>query len=413
MRSEAVSDPIEEDLTPAAASQEVHLLDLLIVLSKRRKFIGLFTISVAILAAITVLLLPSAYTAETLVLPPGQNSSMSSALLGQLSGSSALASAAGASLGIKSPGDMYVSLFRSRTVEDAMIQRFGLMARYRTKKMIDARKAFEQHSKVTLGTKDGLITISVEDRDPNMAAEIANGYVDQFRKLSANLAITEASQRRMFFEQQLKEANESLTNAEDAMKRTQQSTGVLQVDSQARSLIESAAVLRGQIVSQEVQLQGMRSYATEDNPQVVTAEQQLAALKGQLAKLSGSDANSSSEIIVPKGNIPAAGMEYLRKLRDVRYYETIEQLIAKQFEMAKLDEARQGAIVQVADVAVPPDKRSFPKRTITVIVATLLAFFFACGWCLLANVIERMKRNPDDRQRLDNLRASLQKSSKN
>jgi tyrosine-protein kinase Etk/Wzc len=410
MRSEAVSDPIQEDLTQAAASQEVHLLDLLIVLSKRRKFIVLFTVSVAILAAITVLLLPSEYTAETLVLPPGQNSSMSSALLGQLSGSSALASAAGASLGIKNPGDMYVSLFHSRTVEDAMVQRFGLMARYRTKKMIDARKAFEKHSKVTLGTKDGLITISVEDRDPNMAAEIANGYVDQFRKLSANLAITEASQRRMFFEQQLKEANESLTNAEDAMKRTQQSTGVLQVDSQARSLIESAAVLRGQIVSQEVQLQGMRSYATEDNPQVVTAEQQLAALKGQLAKLSGSDANSSSEIIVPKGNIPAAGMEYLRKLRDVRYYETIEQLIAKQFEMAKLDEARQGAIVQVADVAVPPDKRSFPKRTITVIVATLLAFLFACGWCLLANVIERMKHNPDERQRLDELRASLRKS---
>ena len=409
MRSEAVSDPIQEDLTQAAASQEVHLLDLLIVLSKRRKLIVLFTVSVAILTAITVLLLPSEYTAETLVLPPGQNSSMSSALLGQLSGSSALASAAGASLGIKNPGDMYVSLFRSRTVEDAMIQRFGLMARYRTKKITDARKAFEGHSKVTLGTKDGLITIRVEDRDPNMAAEIANGYVDEFRKLSANLAITEASQRRMFFEQQLKEANESLTNAEDAMKRTQQSTGVLQVDSQARSLIESAAVLRGQIVAQEVQLQGMRSYATEDNPQVVTAEQQLAALKGQLAKLSGSDVNSSSEIIVPKGNIPQAGMEYLRKLRDMRYYETIEQLIAKQFEMAKLDEARQGAIVQVADVAVPPDKRSFPKRALTVILATFLAFFLASGWVILAERLRMMESNPEERQRIDALRATLRR----
>ena len=412
MKSEAVSDPIQEDLTPTAASQEVHLLDLLIVLSKRRKFIALFTISVAILTAITVFLLPSEYTAETLVLPPGQNSSMSSALLSQLGGSSALASAAGASLGIKSPGDMYVSLFHSRTVEDAMVQRFGLMARYRTKKITDARKAFESHSKVTLGTKDGLITIRVEDRDPNMAAEIANGYVDQFRKLSANLAITEASQRRMFFEQQLKEANESLTNAEDAMKRTQQSTGVLQVDSQARSLIESAAVLRGQIVSQEVQLQGMRSYATEDNPQVVTAEQQLAALKAQLAKLSGSDANSSSEIIVPKGNIPAAGMEYLRSLRDVRYYETIEQLIAKQFEMAKLDEARQGAIVQVADVAVPPDKRSFPKRTITVLFATMLTFMTTCAWCFLSERFRMMKKNLDERERLDALRATFGKQSR-
>jgi uncharacterized protein involved in exopolysaccharide biosynthesis len=412
MKSEAVSDPIQEDLTQAAASQEVHLLDLLIILSKRRKFIVLFTVSVAILTAITVLLLPSEYTAETLVLPPGQNSSMSSALLGQLSGSSALASAAGASLGLKNPGDMYVSLFHSRTVEDAMVQRFGLMARYRTKKITDARKAFESHSKVSLGTKDGLITIRVEDRDPNMAAEIANGYVDEFRKLSANLAITEASQRRMFFEQQLKEANESLTNAEDAMKRTQQSTGVLQVDSQARSLIESAAVLRGQIVAQEVQLQGMRSYATEDNPQVVMAEQQLAALKGQLAKLSGSDANSSSEIIVPKGNIPQAGMEYLRKLRDMRYYETIEQLIAKQFEMAKLDEARQGAIIQVADVAVPPDKRSFPKRTITVLLATMLTFMVTCAWCFLDERFRMMKRDPEEGKRLDALRATFGKQSR-
>jgi tyrosine-protein kinase Etk/Wzc len=412
MKSEAVSDPIQEDLTQVADSQDVHLLDLLIILSKRRKFIVLFTVGVAVLTAITVLLLPSEYTAETLVLPPSQNSSMSSALLGQLGGSSALASAAGASLGIKSPGDMYVSLFHSRTVEDAMVQRFGLMARYRTKKITDARKAFESHSKVSLGTKDGLITIRVEDRDPNMAAEIANGYVDQFRKLSANLAITEASQRRMFFEQQLKEANESLTNAEDAMKRTQQSTGVLQVDSQARSLIESAAVLRGQIVAQEVQLQGMRSYATEDNPQVVMAEQQLAALKGQLVKLSGSDANSSSEIIVPKGNIPQAGMEYLRKLRDMRYYETIEQLIAKQYEMAKLDEARQGAIIQVADVAVPPDKRSFPKRTITVILATMLTFMVTCAWCFLDERFRMMKRDPEEGKRLDALRATFGKQSR-
>jgi uncharacterized protein involved in exopolysaccharide biosynthesis len=317
---------------------------------------------------------------------------------------------AGSSLGIKSAGDMYVSLFRSRTIEDSLIQRFGLMARYGKKKISDARTAFEDHTKVGYGAKDGLITISVTDRDPRQAAEIANGYVDEFRKLSANLAITEASQRRVFFQQQLLEADQNLATAEEAMKHTEQSTGVLQVDSQARSLIESAAILRGQVVAKEVELQGMRSYATDDNPQMVMANQELAALKTQLAKLGGSEENAGSEIIVPKGDIPEAGMEYVRKLRDVKYYETIVELIAKQFEAAKLDEARQGAIVQVVDVAVPPDKRSFPKRTITVLGAMLLGFFAACGWCIVAEGLQRIKNNPDERQRLDALRATLRKS---
>jgi uncharacterized protein involved in exopolysaccharide biosynthesis len=402
-----IDDDIQERTIQDQPSQEVHLLDLLIILSKRRKFIFYFTAGVAILTAIVVFLIPSQYTAETVVLPPGQNSSMSSALLSQLGGSAALASAAGASLGIKNPGDMYVSLFRSRTVEDSVIQRFKLVDRYHKKKLSDARRKFENRSTVALGVKDGLIRISVTDRDPNLAAEMANGYVEEFRKLSANLAFTEASQRRAFFQQQLLEANQNLAAAEEAMKHTEQSTGVLQVDSQAKSLIESAAILRGQIVAKEVELQGMRSYATEDNPQMVMANQELAALKSQLAKLSGSDENSSSDIIVPKGNIPEAGMEYIRKLRDVKYYETIMELIARQFEMAKLDEARQGAVIQVADLAVPPGERSFPKRTLTIILAILLAFVAACGWSIIAEGLQHIKSNPAEHQRLEELRATF------
>jgi uncharacterized protein involved in exopolysaccharide biosynthesis len=409
MKSEAIGGQIQEITTQDPSSQELHLLDLLTILSIRRKFIICFTACVAILAAITVLLIPSRYTAFTLVLPPGQNSSMSSALLGQLGGSGALTSLAGASLGIKNPGEIYVSLFRSRTVEDSIIQRFGLMARYGAKMPSNARTAFEAHSTVALAAKDGLITISVTDRDPGKAAEIANGYIDEFRKLSANLAITEASQRRIFFQQQLKEAKENLAAAEEAMKGTEQSTGVFQIDSQTRVLIESAAALRAQIVAKEVQIQGMRSYATEDNPEIFEAKQQLAALQAQLARLADADQDSSSGLIVPKGKVPEAGMEYIRKLRDVKYYDTISELIAKQFEMAKLDEARQGAVIQVVDVAVPPDHRSYPKRTITVILAMVLAFFVACGWGILAESLRRLDSNPAERQRLDALRATFRR----
>lgn len=410
MESAAMSEQSGEIETQGAPSQDINLLDWLIILSNRRKFIFLFTIGVAILTVITVFLIPSQYTAETVVLPPSQPSSMSSALLSQLSGAGAgagggaLASLAGGSLGIKNTSDMYVSLFRSRTVEDAVINRFGLMARYRKKTMTDTRKKFEKRSTVVLGAKDGLIRITVEDRNAKLAAEIANGYVDEFRKLSANLAITEAAQRRVFFQQQLIEARGNLTTAEEAMKSTEQSTGVLQIDSQARALIESAASLRGQTVAKEVQIQAMRSFATEDNPDLVIAKRQLAELHAQLSKLAGQD---SDQFIVPKGKAPEAGMEYLRKLRDVKYYETVFELIAKQFELAKLDEARQGAIIQVADVAVPPDKVSFPKRSITISMVALLGFFVACGLCIFSDGFMRMRQNPDDHRRLDALWATF------
>lgn len=403
---ETHSEAVQEAARKDAAAQEVHLLDLLIILARRRRFILWFTLGAAILTTITVLLVPNKYTASTVVLPPSQNSSVSSALMGQLGGSGALASMAGSSLGIKSPGDMYVALFRSRTVEDALIQRFGLMSRYHKKRMSDARTAFEDRSTVVFGVKDGLIRISVTDRDPTLAADIANGYVDEYRKLSANLAVTEAAQRRLFFQQQLLEANQNLAAAEEAMKQTQQSTGILQLDSQARSLIESAAILRGQIAAKEVELQAMKSYATEDNPQTVIAEQELAGLKGQLAKLAGTGADSHADLMVPKGNIPEAGMEYLNKLRDVKYYETVEELIAKQFEMAKLDEAREGAVVQVVDMAVPPDERSFPKRTITVMIAFLVGFVVACVWCIVEERLRSPLKDADQHQHLQPSRST-------
>lgn len=408
MKSEFRGDYVRDAELKDAGSQNVYLLDFLIILSKRRRFIFIFTFVVVVLTVIAVLILPSQYTAETTVLPPAQNSSLSSALMGQLGGS-ALASAAGASLGIKNQSDMYVSLFQSRSIEDAMVKRFGLMAKYHAKKRSDARKAFEAHAKVVLGTKDGIIHITVKDGDPKQAADMANGYVDEFRKLSARLAITEASQRRVFFEQQLLESKQNLATAEEALKSTEQSTGVLQIDSQARSLIESAASLRAQVVAKEVQLQGMRSYATEDNPEVVTAEQQLAALKDQLAKMAGTNQGSGSDFIVPKGKIPEAGLEYLRRFRDVKYYETISELVAKQYEIAKLDEARQGAITQVIDEAVPPETRSFPKRTISVIVAIFLSFFVACAWCIFMGRLRIRNEQPEVRARLEAFRATFRK----
>lgn len=388
---------------PFRPDADVSLLDHLIILLQNRRFIGLFVLGAALVAVIVAFLLPVQYEAKIVLLPPAQNSSLGSSLLGQLGNLGALgslASLATGNLGIKNPADMYVALITSRTVEDAMIQRFNLMQEYHEKRMSDARKALEHRTTITAGNKDGLIRLSVEDRNPARAAELANGYVEEFRKLSASLAITEAARRRLFFESQLQETKASLTAAEDAMTKMQQTTGVLEIDSQARSLIESAALLRAQVAAKQVQVEGMRAYASENNPDLILAKQELAALQGQLARIAGSQRDPGSDINLSKGRVTQAGMEYLRRYRELKYQEAVYELLAKEFEIAKLDEAREGSIVQVVDNAVPPDQKSSPHRTLIVLGAALLAFVIATFWVNLRQRFNVASQLPENRRRL-------------
>jgi uncharacterized protein involved in exopolysaccharide biosynthesis len=412
IQTEIQTEPIahEKEADPSRTETEVSVLDILVLLAGRKRFIVRFVLGAAVLATVVSFLLPVRYEAKIVLLPPQQNSSMGSALSGQLGNMGSLgslAALAGGGLGIKNPADMYVSLLTSRTVEDAMIQRFGLMAEYHEKRMSDTRKKFESRTTAIAGVKDGLIRISVEDRDPKRAAELANGYVEEFRKLSASLAITEAARRRLFFEQQLQQAKDELTSAEEAMRKTQQSTGVLQIDSQARSLIESAAVLRAQVVAKEVQIQSMRSFAAEDNPGLILAKQQLAALQSQLDRMAGSQHDTGSDINLSKGRVTESGMEYLSRFRDLKYYETVFELLAKELEIAKLDEAREGAIVQVVDAAVPPDKKSFPPRALIVVLVTLIAFVIAVLWVLASERWAESWHDPKGRSRIQTIRALL------
>ncbi len=404
IQTEPQSEPILSEADDRSRIQhEVSILDILVVLLERKRFILRFVLAAAVLAAVVSVLLPIRYEAKVLLLPPAQNSSIGSSLMNQLGNLGALgslASLAGGNFGLKNPGDMYVSLLTSRTVEDAMIQRYGLMQEYHAKHMSDARKEFESRTSVTVGTKDGLIRLSVRDRDPKRAADLANGYVEEFRRLSATLAITEAARRRLFFEQQLQDAKNKLTDAENAMTKTEQSTGVLQIDSQARALIESSAVLRAQVMAKEVQIEGMRSFATDDNPTLVLAKQELAALQAQLASIAGSQHDTGSDVNLSKGRVTESGMEYLRRFRDLKYQETVFELLAKEFEVAKLDEAREGSIIQVVDPAIPPDRRASPHRLLIILGSTVFAFFVAVFWVWLQKKLFVAFELPENQSRL-------------
>jgi uncharacterized protein involved in exopolysaccharide biosynthesis len=387
-------------------------LDLLIVLSRRRHLILWTTLAAAILATMVALLLPNRYTATATILPPQQSQSLAASMIGQLG---ALGVMAQKDLGLKNPNDLYAGMMHSRTAEDSLIRRFDLLRVYGDRKMSDARADLEDASKILLA-KEGFIAISVTDKDRSRAPQIANAYVDELRQLTQNLAVTEAGQRRIFFERQLELAKDKLADSEQALKEMEQKTGVIQLDSQAKAIIEAVVKLRGAMAAKEVQLHAMRLFSTEQNPELIMAEQQLSGMREQLALLEkrsgghgktgtvsspGSSADSSAEssaetsdVQVPVGNVPEAGLQYVRKLRDVKYAEVIFELLAKQYEAAKLDEAKTAAVIQVLDPAVEPDHRSSPRRGLIVVLATLLAFLASIFYVFSAEALSRIRSNP-------------------
>ncbi|HWY71008.1 MAG TPA: Wzz/FepE/Etk N-terminal domain-containing protein [Terriglobales bacterium] len=389
---------------PQVQDDEIDLLDLLIVLAKRKRLILGVTLGSAVLAAIVSLLLPNRYTATTKILPPQQSQSGSTMLLNQLAGGGMgpLAAIAGSSLGIKNPSDIYIGILKSRTIQDSLLSQFELMRVYRDKRASDARKDLAGYSDI-LAEKEGLISISVEDKDPKRAAAMANAYVNELRKVTQHLAISEASQRRLFFEQQVQQAKEDLSNAEVALKETQQKTGMFQLDSQAKAIIEAIGNLRAQVAAKEVQLQAMRSFATEQNPQRILVQEQVVGLREQLRKLEGEE-GGEGDPIVGTGKIPGVGLEFVRKYRDVKYYETIFELLAKQYEAAKIDESREAAVIQVLDQAMEPDRKSSPKRLVIVVVSTAVAFLGAVFFCICKQALANVRQDPKRAARIEILR---------
>ena len=353
---------------PGESSADV--LDFLILFAKNKRLILTVTLACAAASVVISLLIPNTYWSETKLLPPQQNQSVANMMLGQLA---PLAALAGKDLGLKNPADLYVAMLQSDSVTDDLVKRYDLRKVYKSKYQVQARKKLRNNTEVS-STKEGVITVGVEDRSPERARDLARGYVEELQKLTSRLAITEAGQRRLFYEQQLKMAKDNLAEAEVKMRSTSEKTGLIDARTQAGAIIESVARLRAQIAAREVQLQAMRSFATEQNPDYVRVQQELIGLRAQLAKMEKTSQAGDGEIQIATKNIPAAGLEYVRAYRDVKYYETIFELIAKQYEIAKLDESRESSLVQVIDEAQVPERKYGPPRAIIVILSTFMGF---------------------------------------
>jgi tyrosine-protein kinase Etk/Wzc len=387
---------------------EVDAIAVLQVLANRKMLILKITLAAALLAAIAALLLPKMYTATTTVLPPQQNQSAATAMLGQLG---AIAGLGSMDLGLKNPDDLFVAMLHSRSIEDRLIDRFDLRRAYSVKEYGAARSRLSSRSEI-VAEKEGLISISVTDTDPKRAADLANAYVDMLHELNGNLAITEAGQRRVFYQQQLDSERDALARAEVALKQVEEKSGLVQPDAQGRAIVSAVADMRAQVAIHEVQLQSMRSYATESNPDVKRAQQELSGLRAQLAKLERNGILGNGNLQVPTRQLPAVELEYLRQLRDVKYHEALYEFLGKQLEASRIDEAKDAILVQVVDKAVIPERKSGPHRALIVLVTAVVAFLLSCLGVLLMETLRRKQEDPSEGARLARLRQSLKFSSR-
>ena len=378
---------------PLETDDEISLLDLLqtIVDNLRLLIIGPLVVGLAALGY--SFSIPPTFTATVKFLPPQQQQSAAASMLASLGG---LGGLAGAAAGLKNPADQYLAFMQSNSVQDELIERFKLQERYQTQFKADTRAALTGSTRATSG-KDGLITVEIDDKDPKFAAELANAHVDELQKLLVRLAVTEAQQRRAFFEKQLIQVKEKFTEAEQALRATGVSSSVLK--SNPTSALAAVSGLKAQVTAQEVKLGAMRGYLAETAPDFKQAMTELANLRAQLAKQEKDEPADT-----------AGQGDYVAKFREFKYQETLFELFARQFEMAKVDESREGAVIQVLDAAQPPERKIKPKKALIAIIATLAAGFALLLFVFIRQALRNASQDGQSAQKMATLKTSWRKA---
>jgi uncharacterized protein involved in exopolysaccharide biosynthesis len=316
-------------------------------------------------------LLSPTYTARTTLLPPQQQQGAAAAALANLGGLAALAGGAGS---VKSPAEQYVALMQSNNVRDKLIEEFKLVDVYGKKLLVDTRERLGQNTRIAVGRKDGLISVEVDDESAERAAALANRYVAELRRLTSQLAMTEAQQRRVFFEGLMRTAQEDFKRAQQALQATGFSAGALQAE--PRAAAEGYARLKSEVVAADVRLQTLRGTLTDSAPEVQLARSALEALRRQLERLERSE-------------VSAQQPDYIGRYRDFKYQEALLDLFSRQYEMARVDESREGALIQVVDAAAPPERRSGPSRLRIALLGLLVGAVSGAAWICYRHAVKR------------------------
>lgn len=389
---------------------EINLVEIATTLGEEKKILFGLPFVVAIIAIIVSLLLTPVYTASTTLMPSQNNNQSGAAMLlselGGLVGSMASLGAGGNNT------DMYVSMLKSRSVKNMLNKKFDLLTHYNLEFRQDLYNILDELTEIEIDKKSGLITLFFEDDDPVFAAKIANGYSDALQRLLDEVAVTEAQKKRLFFENQFAKAKVGLAQAEISLKEVQEKTGVLELEEQAKATIGAIASVRAGIAQREVMLNSIRTFATTENPDYKRTLGELAGLQEQLQKMETGSHNEKEPTLngisnigaINGNNLPEQGLEYIRALREVKYHEAIFEIMAKQFELAKVEEAKDGTPIQQLDYAIVPEQKSSPKEIIITIIATLASGFLGVLIALFRGELRKQKNDPEKRSRIQRLR---------
>jgi uncharacterized protein involved in exopolysaccharide biosynthesis len=380
--------------TIEAEDDEISLLDQLQVMADNLRLLVLGPLAAGLLALGFTFTITPTFTATTKFMPPQQQQSSAASLLAGLGALGGLAGAAGV---IKNPADQYVAFLKSRTVQDALIERFKLTERYEEKFNEDTRTKLGANVLIASG-KDGLITIDASDKDPAFAAELANAHIEELSKLTNRLAITEAQQRRVFFEKQLTKAKDNLIKSEQALKASGVNSSALKASPLAA--VEGLAKLKATITAQEIKLASMRGYLTESAPDFKQAQTELFAMRSQMDRAEKAEPPSAG----------GSGSDYITRFRDFKYHETLFELFAKQYEMARVDESREGALIQVVDTALPPERKAKPKKALIAMVTTLATAFALLLFIFIRHALRGAAQTPESAEKLGRLRQAWSKA---
>ncbi|NYF91229.1 GNVR domain-containing protein [Tunturiibacter empetritectus] len=386
--TQSESSNISESTSLVFTENEPLSLTLVLqILQRSRRFILKTAAITFILATILAFILPPYYTATGSFVPPGaNNTSSAAALMGQLS-----AIGAGSLLGGKGQGDLYVGILKSHTVARDIVQRFNLMQVYKVKKESLAEKKLLSESEFTLGTKDPIVTVSVTDKSPERARDLAAGYLQTLQATSAGLALSESSQRRLFYEQRLAKEKDDLANAEVALKLEEEKSGLVAPVGQMASNIQAQAQVQAQITDLQTRLAALLMNETEQNPDILRLRTQIESLQSQASQLAkGNGKNPTGSL--SSALVPGLELDYIRKAREVKYHQALFEIIAKQYEAARLDEAKDSPL-QVLDQPVLPDMKSGPHRSLIMALGLVIGVLGSSAWVLLrADTIKRVVR---------------------
>jgi tyrosine-protein kinase Etk/Wzc len=386
--------PITSVPVAEQVEDEISLIDLAIALGEEKKTLFAIPAITTTLAIVVSLVMTPIFTAKTVMMPPQQQQSGAASALASLGG---LAGLAGAAAGIKSPDEMYIAFMQSETLQNEVIKKLDLQERYNAKTLVDTRNALKGAVKIAADKKAGLITIEADDKDPEFAAKLANLHVDELRNLMGRLAVTDAQQRRVFYEQAISKTQAELAEAEANFRSAREKSGMQVTAVIAESGVRASAELRGQIAAKEVQLQAMSRFATPQNPDVQRLGSELAALRSQLGKIeqgTGGDEKSS----------PIQQLA-VKAFRDIKAREAMMGVLVAQYESARVDEAKEGPLIQQVDVAVPPERKSKPKRAIIVLVSAFAGLFLGVLVAFIRRALRKASENPQSAQQLSQLKS--------